>query len=280
MSKPLLPLREVVRQHGLRTKKSLGQHFLLDLNLTRKIAREAGDLAGKVVVEIGPGPGGLTRALLETEAKAVLAIEKDERCLEALRMLVETSDDRLRVIEADAMETDPVEITPSPRVIVANLPYNIGTPLLIAWLHRAQEYERFILMFQKEVAERIVAKPGGKIYGRLSVLCQYTCECKILFTVPASAFVPPPKVDSAIIRLTPKKEPLPISVVELERTTALAFGQRRKMLRGIFKDTLNDEDFKKIGVSPQARAEELSVVQHVKLAEIFHASAKVDKAKH
>jgi 16S rRNA (adenine1518-N6/adenine1519-N6)-dimethyltransferase len=274
MTKPLLPLGEVVRQHGLRTKKSLGQHFLLDLNLTRKIAREAGDLSGKVVVEIGPGPGGLTRALLETNAKAVLAIEKDARCLEALRALVETSDNRLRVIEADAMETDPAELTPAPRMIVANLPYNIGTALLIAWLYRASEYEQFILMFQKEVAERIAAQPRTKAYGRLSVLCQVTCDCKILFGVPASAFVPPPKVDSAIIRLIPKKDPLPISVEELERSTALAFGQRRKMLRGIFKGSLTDEDFAKIGVSPQARAEELTVAQHVELARALHKSTR------
>ncbi|MBI3420411.1 MAG: 16S rRNA (adenine(1518)-N(6)/adenine(1519)-N(6))-dimethyltransferase RsmA [Proteobacteria bacterium] len=262
--KQLSPLREVIAEHGLGARKSLGQHFLLDLNLTRKIAREVGDLSGKIVIEIGPGPGGLTRALLETEAKAVLAIEKDSRCLEALQMLVD-SDKRLRVIEADAMQTDPVELTPKPRVVVANLPYNIGTALLVAWLQRAQEYDQFILMFQKEVAKRIAAKPRTPAYGRLSVLCQYCCDCEILFTVPARAFVPPPKVDSAVIRLVPKKGKFPVKISELERVTAQAFGQRRKMLRGIFKGHLTDEAFAKIGIKPQARAEELAVEDFIRL---------------
>jgi 16S rRNA (adenine1518-N6/adenine1519-N6)-dimethyltransferase len=184
------------------------------------------------------------------------------------------------VIEADALQTDPVELTPAPRLIVANLPYNIGTPLLTAWLHRAEEYEQFILMFQKEVAERMVATPRTPAYGRLSVLCQYVCECEILFTIPARAFVPPPKIDSAVIRLMPKKGERPIPIDRLEKVTAMAFGQRRKMLRGIFKGHLTDADFAKAGIAPEARAEELSVDQHVALARIFHASNKTDQAKH
>ncbi|HVY12166.1 MAG TPA: 16S rRNA (adenine(1518)-N(6)/adenine(1519)-N(6))-dimethyltransferase RsmA [Alphaproteobacteria bacterium] len=270
MKNDLPPLRDVIAAHKLGARKSLGQHFLLDLNLTQKIAREAGDLSGKIVIEIGPGPGGLTRALVETEAKAILAIEKDPRCLAALETLVEKAGGRLRIIEADALRLDPAELTPPPRVVIANLPYNVGTALLVAWLHRAQDYEQFVLMFQKEVAERIVAQPGTSAYGRLSVLCQYCCDCKILFTVPACAFTPPPKVDSAVIRLIPKKEALPLGIAELERVTALAFGQRRKMLRGIFKGHLSDADFEKLGIAPTARAEELSVEQHVELAKAFH----------
>ncbi len=270
MKKDPPPLRDLIAAHGLGPKKSLGQHFLLDLNLTRKIARAAGDLKDKIVIEIGPGPGGLTRALVETEAKAILAIEKDARCLLALESLVHAADGRLRVIEADALEIDPVELTPPPRVIVANLPYNVGTPLLIAWLYRAQEYERFILMFQKEVAARIVAKPRTPAYGRLSVLCQYLCDCELLFTLPAGAFSPPPKVDSAVVRLIPKKQTLPIEVAQLERVTALAFGQRRKMLRNIFRAKWKDDDFAAMGIRPQARAEELSVEEHIVLAKAYY----------
>ncbi len=266
MSGDLPSLRDVIAQHGLGARKSLGQHFLLDLNLTRRIAREAGDLEGVCVVEVGPGPGGLTRALLDTNARAVLAIEKDPRCLEALQVLAERSNRRLRLIEGDALEIDPVDLTPAPRAIVANLPYNVGTALLVAWLRRAGEYERLVLMFQKEVAERIVAQPRRAAYGRLSVLCQSCCDCRILFTLPARAFTPPPRVDSAVICLTPKKTPLPVPLDALERETALAFGQRRKMLRSIFKTSLSEADFANLGLSPKARAEELTIAQHTALA--------------
>lgn len=274
MAKELPSLRDVITAHDLGARKSLGQHFLLDLNITRKIAKAAGDLSGKFVIEIGPGPGGLTRVLLETEAKTILAIEKDPRCLEALQPLVESAGKRLRLLEADALEVDPVEITPAPRVVIANLPYNIATVLLTAWLHRASEYDQFLLMFQKEVAERIVTKPRTPAYGRLSVICQYFCDCEILFTLPSSVFVPPPKVDSAVIRLVPKKEKRALAAAELERYTAKAFGQRRKMLRGIFKNQLTDADFEKLNISPQSRAEELSVVQHAALAGLFWRHSK------
>jgi 16S rRNA (adenine1518-N6/adenine1519-N6)-dimethyltransferase len=246
---------------------------LLDLNLTRRIANEAGSLKDMHVVEIGPGPGGLTRALIETEAKNILAIEKDHRCLVALESLIGLSNGRLRVIEGDATEIDPVDLVPAPRAVVANLPYNVGTLLLLAWLHRAEEYEKFVLMFQKEVAERIVAKPRTSAYGRLSVLCQYLCDCEILFTLPSTAFTPPPKVDSAVVKLVPKKQELEIEVVQLERVTAIAFGQRRKMLRNIFRAKLKDEHFAEIGIAPTARAEELSVAQHIALAKAFYKAS-------
>jgi 16S rRNA (adenine1518-N6/adenine1519-N6)-dimethyltransferase len=267
MTNNLPPLRDVIDAHGLAAKKALGQHFLLDLNITRRIVREAGSLAGMHAIEIGPGPGGLTRALVESEAKSVLAIEKDTRFVEALQGLVENADGRLRIITGDALETDPVAFTPAPRAILANLPYNAGTAMLMAWLQQAQEYEFFALMFQKEVAERIVAKPGDAAYGRLSVISQFTCDCEMLFTLPARAFTPPPKVDSAIVKLTPKKGEYPVAVELIERTTRLAFGQRRKMLRGIFKGRLSDADFNAIGIRPEARGEELSVADFTRLAQ-------------
>ncbi len=260
------PLRDVIARHDLKAKKSMGQHFLLDMNLTRRLVREAGDLTGITAIEIGPGPGGLTRALFESAAKHIIAIEKDERFIEALQPLVECVNNRLRVIHADALEIDPVTLTPSPRAILANLPYNVGTLLLVNWLHRAQEYEFFALMFQKEVAERITAKVGSKAYGRLSVLCQFCCDVELAFTIPARAFTPPPKIDSAVVILRPKKTPYPISIEALEIVTKDAFGQRRKMLRSIFKGRISDEHFAAAAIAPTARAEELSVADFVKLA--------------
>lgn len=267
------PLREVIAKHDLKAKKSLGQHFLLDLNLTRRLVREAGDLTGITTIEIGPGPGGLTRALVESPAKNIVAIERDDRFIEALQPLVDDTDGRLRIISADALEIDPVEITPNPRAILANLPYNIGTLLLVNWLHRAQEYEFFALMFQKEVAERITASIGSKAYGRLSVLCQFCCDVEYAFTIPARAFTPPPKIDSAVVILRPKKKAYPVSIEAFERVTKEAFGQRRKMLRSIFKGQLNEEHFAKAKIKPEARAEELSVDDFVRLTKAHPANA-------
>ncbi|NDE90144.1 MAG: 16S rRNA (adenine(1518)-N(6)/adenine(1519)-N(6))-dimethyltransferase RsmA [Alphaproteobacteria bacterium] len=257
------PLREVIAKHDLKAKKSLGQHFLLDLNITRRLVREAGDLTGITAIEIGPGPGGLTRALMESPAKNIVAIEKDDRFITALAPLCE--DGRVRIIHADALEIDPATITPAPRAILANLPYNVGTLLLVNWLQRAQDYEFFALMFQKEVAERITAKVDSKAYGRLSVLCQFCCDVEYAFTIPARAFTPPPKIDSAVVVLRPKKAPYPVSVEALEAVTKDAFGQRRKMLRSIFKGKLSEEQFEAIGIRPEARAEELSVEDFIKL---------------
>lgn len=267
MTAPLPPLRDVIAQYGLGAKKSLGQHFLLDLNLTRKIVKAAGDLSGHTVIEIGPGPGGLTRALVESEAASILALEKDTRCVEALQPLIAHADGRLRVVEGDALETDPASLTTAPRSIIANLPYNVGTLMLTRWLQNATAYRQFVLMFQKEVAERITARPRTAAYGRLAVLCQYTCVCEYAFTVPARAFTPPPKVDSAIVRLVPKKEARPVPLEKLEAVTAAAFGQRRKMLRSIFKDKLSEADFAALGIAPEARAEELDIAAFVRMAE-------------
>lgn len=267
------PLREVIAKHDLKAKKSLGQHFLLDLNLTRRLVREAGDLSGITAIEIGPGPGGLTRALFESKARHIIAIEKDDRFINALQPLVDEANGRLRIIHADALEIDPVDITPAPRAMLANLPYNVGTLLLVNWLHRAQEYEFFALMFQKEVAERIVSTVGSKAYGRLSVLCQFCCDVKYAFTIPARAFTPPPKIDSAVVILRPHKNPYPITIEALEHITKEAFGQRRKMLRSIFKGQLTDTHFAAAGIKPEARAEELTVDDFVRLAKVHPANA-------
>lgn len=268
-------LRDVIAAHGLQAKKTLGQHFLLDLNLTRKIVRTAGALKGHTVIEIGPGPGGLTRILVDSEASAIIGIEKDPRCINALQSLIIAADGRLRIIEADALAIDPTSITPAPRSIIANLPYNVGTAMLTAWLQQAQDYAQMVLMFQKEVAERITAQPRTPAYGRLSVLSQFTCDCFYEFTVPASAFTPPPKVDSAIVRLVPKKQSHEVSVTALERVTAAAFGQRRKMLRSIFKNQLDENAFTALGIKPEARAEELHVSDFVKLAAHLQALDKI-----
>ncbi len=200
----LPPLREVIARHDLRATKSLGQNFLLDLNLTGKIARAAGDLTGRTVIEIGPGPGGLTRALLEGPARQVIAVEFDPRAVAALGELEAAYPGRLVVLHADALHADCAALGKPPRAIVANLPYNIATPLLIGWLKQAQDFESLTLMFQREVAERIVAKPGGKAYGRLAVMCNWLCETKILFDIGPQAFTPPPKVTSSVVRLVPR----------------------------------------------------------------------------
>ena len=241
----LPPLREVIRELGLAAKKSLGQNFLLDFNLTRRIARAAGPLEDVTVVEIGPGPGGLTRALLLEGASHVIAIEKDERCLPALDAIASLYPGRLDVLSADAREVDYSGLNlPSPARIVANLPYSVATPLLISWLKTdpwPPWFDRMVLMFQREVAERIVAAPGGKDYGRLAVLSQWRTTPRILFTIPAQAFTPRPKVDSALVELVPKAAPQPAcDVGSLERITAAAFGQRRKMLRAALRQRVGE----------------------------------------
>jgi 16S rRNA (adenine1518-N6/adenine1519-N6)-dimethyltransferase len=237
--------------------------------LTGRIARAAGRLEHATIVEIGPGPGGLTRALLAAGAHRVVAIERDPRCLAALEELGAAHPGRLQLVAADALMLDPVELADAPRKIVANLPYNIATPLLLGWLDRIREYESLTLMFQREVAERLVAAPRSKPYGRLSVLVQWLAEAAILFDVPPRAFVPPPKVTSSLVRIIPRAEPLaPAAKPALERVTAAAFGQRRKMLRTSLKPLglPLEELLERTGVAPTARAEELSVAQFCALA--------------
>ncbi|PZF77229.1 16S rRNA (adenine(1518)-N(6)/adenine(1519)-N(6))-dimethyltransferase [Aestuariivirga litoralis] len=268
----LPPLREVIARHGLAARKALGQNFLFDLNLTRRIARAAGPLEGVTVIEVGPGPGGLTRALLMEGATRVIAIERDDRALAALAEISAAYPGRLTVISGDALETDYARLADGhPTRIIANLPYNIATPLLVGWLGGPWPpfYESLTLMFQKEVAERIVAKPGGKDFGRLSVLCQYRTTARKLFDVNRSAFTPPPKVTSSIVQLIPKPRPEPVCRLEvLERVTAAAFGQRRKMLRASLKSLLPEPEtiLTDLGINPELRAEQLPVEAFARLA--------------
>ena len=271
----LPPLREVLRRHGLAAKKSLGQNFLLDLNLTARIARAGGALDGVTVVEIGPGPGGLTRALLVESAARVIAVERDARAIAALVEIAEHYPGRLTIVEGDALEFDaPAHLAGGRARVIANLPYNIATALLVDWLTAEPWppwYDALVLMFQREVAERIVAVPGGKAYGRLSVLAGWRCEAKIMFEVAPSAFVPRPKVTSALVRLVPRAAPLPCDAQALQRVTEAAFGQRRKMLRQSLK-TLGRDPLTLLeaaGIAPTARAEEIPVEGFVALANLF-----------
>jgi 16S rRNA (adenine1518-N6/adenine1519-N6)-dimethyltransferase len=266
---PLPPLRETIARHGIAARRSLGQNFLLDLNLTGRIARAAGRLDEANVVEIGAGPGGLTRALLAAGAKRVLAIERDRRCLAALAELAEAHPGRLDLVEGDALQLDPAALCERPRKIVANLPYNIATALLIGWLDRIRDYESLTLMFQREVALRLTAAPGTKSYGRLSVLVQWLAEPRLLFDVPAGAFVPPPKVTSSLVGIAPRAEPLaPAAKPALERVAAAAFGQRRKMLRASLRSLGVPVEalLERAGIAPTVRAEQLSVAQFCALA--------------
>ncbi len=271
----LPPLREVIRRHGLSPKKSLGQNFLLDLNLTARIARAGGALDGVTVVEIGPGPGGLTRALLAEGAARVVAVERDARAIAALEEIAARYPGRLAIVEADALAFDARDALAGARArVIANLPYNIATALLISWLTAEPWppwYDALVLMFQREVAERIVAAPGGKIYGRLSVLANWRCETKILFDVKPAAFVPPPKVTSSVVRLTPRPQPLACDARALQRVTEAAFGQRRKMLRQSLKTLGVDAGalLAAAGIAPTARAEEIPVEGFVRLAIAF-----------
>jgi 16S rRNA (adenine1518-N6/adenine1519-N6)-dimethyltransferase len=276
----LPPLREVIRRHGLTPKKSLGQNFLFDLNLTARIARAAEPLENITVVEIGPGPGGLTRALLALGARRVVAIERDQRAIAALEEIGARYPGRLEIVAGDALRIDPRDqLGPERARVVANLPYNIATALLIGWLTAEPWppwYDSLLLMFQREVAERIVATPGSKSYGRLSVLAGWRTEAKLLFDVAPSAFVPPPKVTSSVVRLTPRPVPLPCQSIALQRVTEAAFGQRRKMLRQSLKTLGVDAGalLSEAGIEPTARAEEIPVEGFVALANIFSGQAK------
>jgi 16S rRNA (adenine1518-N6/adenine1519-N6)-dimethyltransferase len=272
----LPPLRDVIARYELGAKKSLGQNFLFDLNLTRRIARSAEPLAGFTIVEIGPGPGGLTRALLVEGASRVVAIERDERTLPALAEIAAAYPGKLSIIAEDALKVNWGQVISGPAKIVANLPYNIATVLLTGWLTEGAWppwFSSLTLMFQKEVAERIVARPGGKDYGRLSVLCQYRCDVKKLFDVNRSAFTPAPKVTSSIVQLVPKPA-VGCDVGDLEKLTASAFGQRRKMLRSSLKGVFNDPvtALGELGINPELRAEQLQVTDFVRLAKAMSLS--------
>lgn len=263
----LPPLRETIAAAGLDARRSLGQNFLLDLNLTRRIARSAGDLAAGTTIEIGPGPGGLTRALLIEGAASVLAIERDTRAAAALAPLLEAADGRLRLLEADALQVDLTEAAPAPRRVVANLPYNIATRLLLGWLETPGAFESLTLMFQKEVADRLVAEAGGGDYGRLTVLVQWLCTVRRVTDVPPSAFTPAPKVWSSVVRLVPRDAPShPADRRALERITEAAFGQRRKMLRQSLRPLGGEALLRDAGIDPTRRPERLEIAEFCALA--------------
>ncbi|WP_170455519.1 16S rRNA (adenine(1518)-N(6)/adenine(1519)-N(6))-dimethyltransferase RsmA [Ruegeria arenilitoris] len=268
----LPPLREVIAKHQLSARKSLGQNFLLDLNLTAKIARQAGDLSQCDVLEIGPGPGGLTRGLLAEGARKVVAVEKDTRCIAALQEIAAAYPGRLEIINGDALEIDPLEHLTPPIRVAANLPYNVGTELLVRWLTPPEWppfWQSLTLMFQREVAERIVALPGSKAYGRLAILAQWRAEARIAMSLPPGAFTPPPKVSSAVVHLTALPEPhFPADAGILSRVVAAAFNQRRKMLRASLKGMAPDiEDrLNAAGIKPTDRAEQISLEAFCALA--------------
>ena len=272
----LPPLKDVLKRHGLTARKALGQNFLLDLNLTLRIARAAAPLHSGTVIEIGPGPGGLTRALLFCGAANLIAIERDRRCEPVLAELRHHYPTRLSWRIADALEVNLADFGPPPRKVVANLPYNAGTELLVRWLHRLSDFDSFTLMFQKEVAERITAAPGGKSYGRLAVLCQHLCHCDILFQVNAAAFTPPPKVTSAVVRLVAKQpgQRADIPLEALEKVTAAAFGQRRKMLRTSLKSISRDTAglIGQAGLTPTDRAEAVPIDGFIALTRAWLAT--------
>ena len=284
-------LRDELEAHGLWANKGLGQHFLLDLNITRRIAKTAGDIAGKTVIEIGPGPGGLTRALLEAGADPLIVIEKDPRFVPLLEPLIEWSEGKLQIVQGDALNVDEAALlTPAPQAgdaresegsgrgtyasVVSNLPYNVGTPLLVKWLKAGPWRGDMTLMFQKEVAQRIVAKPGSRAYGRLAVLAQARCNARLEFVVGPRAFTPPPKIASAIVRLTDLADPYP-HLDALERVTAAAFGQRRKMLRAALRSLTPDAEdlLRTADITPTARAEEIDQAGFRRLAEAWRLKA-------
>lgn len=274
MTDGLPPLREVIAAHGLSAKKALGQNFLLDLNLTGKIARRAGNLAACDVLEIGPGPGGLTRALLAEGARHVVAIERDARCLPALAEVAAAYPGRLTVLEGDALALDPLPHLTPPIRVAANLPYNVGTELLVRWLTPPAWppfWDSLTLMFQKEVAERIVAAPGSKAYGRLSILAQWRCDARIAFEIPPRAFTPPPKVTSAVVQLDRLEAPrFPADAAMLSGVVAMAFGQRRKMLRASLKGLGGDVEtlLEAAGIAPTDRAETVGLEAFCRLARL------------
>lgn len=275
MSDGLPPLRDVIDKHELRAKKSLGQNFLLDLNLTRKIARTAGDIHGCDVLEIGPGPGGLTRALLMEGARKVVAIERDPRCIAALNDIAQAYPGKLDIYEGDALRFSAIEHLRPPIKIVANLPYNVGTELLVRWLtpdNWPPFWDSLTLMFQKEVAQRIVAPPGSKTYGRLSILSQWRSEARLMFEVPPEAFTPAPKVTSAVVHIRKLDEPkYPANADKLQKTVATAFGQRRKMLRASLKSLSPDilARLEDAGINPTDRAENLTIEDFCRLSQLL-----------
>lgn len=266
----LPPLRDVIRTHGLDAKKALGQNFLLDLNITQKVARTAGPLAGMTVIEVGPGPGGLTRAILALGAEKVIAIERDPRCLPALAEIGEHYPGKLTVIEADALKVDFASLADgAPTRIIANLPYNVGTQLLVNWLLPREWppfWQSMTLMFQKEVGQRIVAQEGDNHYGRLGVLCGWRTDAHMMFDLPPQAFTPPPKVTSTVVHLTPIASPIACEAAALEKVTHAAFGQRRKMLRQSVKSLGGEALLKQADIDPSRRAETLSVEEFCRLA--------------
>lgn len=268
----LPPLREVIETYGLAAKKSLGQNFLLDLNLTGRIARTAGSLNGYDIIEVGPGPGGLTRALLYEGAEKVIAVERDERCLAALSEIAHHYPGKLEVIAGDALEMDWQSVVSRKTKIVANLPYNIATPLLTGWMGNDEWppfFSSLTLMFQREVAERICAIPGDKHYGRLGVLCGWRSDARKEFDVSPQAFSPPPKVTSSIVHIEPREKPLECSRKSLEQITRAAFGQRRKMLRASLKSLGGEKLLNAAGIEPTLRAEQVDVAGFVKLANVL-----------
>lgn len=269
----LPPLRDVIARHGLDAKKALGQNFLLDLNLTQKVARTAGSLEGVTVIEVGPGPGGLTRAILALGAKKVIAIERDPRCLPALQEIADHYPGRLEVIEGDALKTDFESLAQGePVKIIANLPYNVGTQLLVNWLlPRAWPpfWQSLTLMFQKEVGQRIVAREDDNHYGRLGVLCGWRTQAHMAFDIPPQAFTPPPKVTSTVVHLEPIATPLPCEPDKLEKVTHAAFGQRRKMLRQSLKPIGGEALLARAEIDPQRRAETLSVEEFCRIANLL-----------
>ncbi len=269
----LAPLRDIIAEYGLAAKKQLGQNFLLDLNLTSRIARTAGDLSDTTVIEVGPGPGGLTRAILAAGAKKLIAVERDARCIDALSAyLTPAYPEQFEIIDGDALDQDFEALAPQPRRVMSNLPYNIATPLLIGWLKIVAKdpaaFTGFTLMFQKEVADRIAAKPRTKAYGRLSIMSQWLCEVRPEFNIDKRAFTPPPKIMSTVVTLTPRPQPLaPATWDAMETVAQAAFGQRRKMLRQSLKALgINPAD---AGLQETARAEELSVEDFAKLARLL-----------
>ncbi len=269
-------LSDIIREHGLSARKGLGQNFILDLNLTRCIARAAGSLEGINVIEVGAGPGGLTRALLLEGAAKVIAVERDDRCIPILEQIAEHYPGRLDIVRGDALELDLSAIAPSPARIVANLPYGASTELLARWLSVEPWppwYDRMVLMFQREVAERIIAPPGNKTYGRLSVLAQWRSSPRTILTLPPRAFTPAPKVDSSLVEFVPRVKPEPAgSTATLQKMVAAAFGQRRKMLRQSLKTLMQEPEntLENAGIDPSLRAEALTVSQFCALAQIWH----------
>jgi 16S rRNA (adenine1518-N6/adenine1519-N6)-dimethyltransferase len=260
----------VIARHALAARRRLGQHFLLDGNVTRRIAQAAGPLAGRQVVEVGPGPGGLTRALLASDAAAIVAVEIDPRAVAALAELEAAAGARLRVVAGDARACDLAALVAPPRQVIANLPYNIASPLLVGWLRQAALWERFTLMFQLEVAERICAAPGSAAYGRLAVLTQWCCTTSLALRLPPAAFTPPPKVASAVVVLTPRPvQPPPALFAAMERLTAAAFGQRRKMLRGALRALGGESLLAQGDIAGERRAETLTVAEFDRLARLL-----------